>query len=258
MILTADIGNTNITLGGYNGEKLVFIARLYTQRHKTSDEFAANISDVFSLYKVDKNSFSGAVMSCVVPEISNAFEKAIKIVTGLTPLKVGGEFCGNLKVDVLPVEQLGADLICGCIGAREKYPMPCLVVDLGTASKILALDKDGKFVGCVICPGIKISLDALAGSASLLPQISFTKPDRVVGRNTVECMQSGAVYGCAAMIDGLVKRMKEELKFDNACVVATGGYSKGVIPCCESEIIHDENLVLDGLKAIYDLAKKKG
>ena len=256
MILAVDIGNTNITLGIYKEDKLFFITRLYTEKHKTSDELAAQIMNIFSLYNIDKSGFSGTVMSSVVPELTWPVSRAVKTVTGIAPVEVGAEHNGNLAVDVLPIEHLGADLICGCVGAREKYRLPCLVIDMGTASKILAVDESGKFVGCVICPGVKISLDALANGASLLPQISFTKPERVVGTNTVECMQSGTVYGTAAMIDGLIKRMKSELHFDNAAVVATGGYSKGIIPCCETEIVYDENLVLDGLKFIYDEAKK--
>ena len=109
-------------------------------------------------------------------------------------------------------------------------------------------------MGCTIAPGVKISLDALASGTALLPSISFTKPESCVGRNTVECMQSGSVYGTAAMLDGMIERICEELSFENPSVVATGGYSQGIIPCCKTKITYDENLLLDGLKVIYEKA----
>ncbi len=254
MILVIDIGNTNITLGCYKNKDLVFVSRMYTERHKTSDEFAAGLLDIFSLYGIDPKNFKGAVLSSVVPELTDIISQAVEGATGKTPLLVGKNCNANLKVEVIPIEYLGADLICGCVGAIEKYPLPCLVVDMGTATKILAIDKDGFFLGCTISPGVKISLDALASGAALLHSISFNKPEKVTGTNTVECMQSGLVFGNAAMIDGLCERMANELGFENPTIVATGGYSKGIIPCCKAEIIYDENLVLDGLKAIYDKA----
>lgn len=257
MVLVIDMGNTNITLGCYNKDKLIFVSRMYTERHKSCDEFAVGLLDILKLYGVSPTDFSGAILSSVVPELTDIISKAIKLVIKKKPLLVGKDHNGNLKIDILPIDQLGADLICGCVGAIRKYPLPCLVVDMGTATKILAIDKDGYFVGCTISPGVKISLDALASNAALLPSISFTKPERVAGRNTVECMQSGCVYAAAAMIDGLSSRIIKELKFENATIVSTGGYSKGIVPCCEtSGIIYDENLLLDGLKAIYDEASK--
>ncbi len=255
MILAIDIGNTNITLGCYDGERLVFVSRMYTERHKTGDEFAAQLSEIFNLYSVKLQSFSGAVLSSVVPELTNAMIRAAELTIKKTPILVGGQHNGRLKVEILPIEQLGSDLIAGCVGAIKKYPLPCLVVDLGTATKVLAIDKNGYFVGCTISPGVKISLDALASNASLLPSINFTKPERAYGTNTVECMQAGIVYGTAAMIDGLTKRIANELGFNNPSIVATGGYSKGIAPCCEAPIIYDENLLLDGLKIIYDEAE---
>lgn len=257
MVLVIDMGNTNITLGCYDNEKLVFVSRMYTERHKSCDEFAVGLLDILNLYGVSPTDFSGAILSSVVPELTDIISKAVNLVIKKKPLLVGKEHNASLKIDILPIDQLGADLICGCVGAIKKYPLPCLVVDMGTATKILAIDKDGYFVGCTISPGVKISLDALASNAALLPSISFTKPERVAGRNTVECMQSGCVYAAAATIDGLSSRIIKELHFENATIISTGGYSKGIVPCCETKgIIYDENLLLDGLKAIYDQATK--
>ena len=257
MILTIDMGNTNITFGAYKDQKIVFVSRLYTSRQKSADEYAVNILDILSLYGVTPEDFSGAILSSVVPELTDVISRAVRLTIKKEPVLVGKEYNGNLKCDILPIEHLGADLICGCIGAIKKYPLPCLVVDMGTATKILAIDKDGYFVGCIISPGVKISLDALASNAALLPSISFTKPQNVVGTNTVECMQSGCGYGAASMIDGLTERMINELSFENPTIVSTGGYSKGIIPCCKTEIVYDENILLDGLKHIYDAAEKE-
>ncbi|MCI7334483.1 MAG: type III pantothenate kinase [Oscillospiraceae bacterium] len=247
MLLTIDIGNTNITLGAYRDEKLLFVSRMFTARNKTSDEFAAELLNIFKLYEVGATEFSKVVMSCVVPEIEDSVIRAVKMITGKKPAIVGAENHGSFKIDILPVSAVGADLICAAVAAKAKYPLPCLVADLGTATKIIVVDRDGRFVGCTISPGVKISMDALAAKASLLPSVSFKAPEKAVGANTAECIQSGVVFGTAAMLDGLIRRISNELSLENATVVATGGYSRGIIPCCETEIIYDENLILDGL-----------
>ena len=240
MLLTIDIGNTNITLGAYRDEERLFVSRMFTARHKTSDEFAADLLSIFKLYEVSAPDFSKVVMSCVVPEIEDSVIRAVKMITGKKPAIVGAENHGSFKIDILPVSAVGADLICAAVAAKAKYPLPCLVADLGTATKIIV-------VGCTISPGVKISMDALAARASLLPSVSFKAPKKAVGANTAECIQSGVVFGTAAMLDGLIRRISNELSLKNATVVATGGYSRGIIPCCETEIIYDENLILDGL-----------
>ena len=255
MLLAIDMGNTNITLGGFRDEQLVFVSRLYTAKHKSSDEFAINFLDIFNLYNVSPSDFSGVILASVVPGLTDPIVRAVKRTTGIEPILVGGEYNGKLKCDILPVAHLGADLIAGAVAAREKYPLPCLVVDLGTATKILVIGKNGEFKGCTISPGVKISLDALTQGAALLPSVSFTAPEKAIGENTVECMQSGVVYGTAAMIDGLIRRIGSELEEKVASVVATGGYSPSIIPSCETEIIYDENLLLDGLREIYKVAE---
>ena len=167
MILAIDIGNTNITLGGYKGEELVFVSRMYTARNKTSDEFATGLLDIIRLNNILPEDFDAAVLSSVVPQLTEVFSRAVFRIIRKHPVIVGEEHYGGLKVEVLPVSQLGADLIAGCVGALSKYPTPCLVADLGTATKLLVLDKRGYFSGCIIAPGVKVSLDALASSAAL-------------------------------------------------------------------------------------------
>ncbi len=252
MLLAIDMGNTNITLGCYKENELLFVSRMYTAKEKSSDEYAIELLDIFNLYGVDPKDFSGCIFASVVPQLIDPIVRAVKKAVGVEPVLVGEKHYGGLKVDILPISYLGADLIAGAVGAIAKYPLPCLVADLGTATKILVIDRDGTFRGCTISPGVKISLEALTKGTALLPSISFTKPESCVGTNTVHCMQSGSVYGTAAMLDGLIERINEELGFESPTVVATGGYSQGIIPCCKTKMIFDENLLLDGLKVIYE------
>ncbi len=251
MILAADIGNTSITIGAYKDKRLVFTTRICTAKEKSKEEYTTELLDLLRLNGASEKAFTGSVVSSVVPEITESFTQALKTFTGNDPIVVGEKHNGSLDVRILPVTHLGADLVAGSIGAIRKYPLPCLVADLGTATKILVIDETGCFRGCTIAPGVKISLDALAEKASLLPSVSLSKPERVIGENTVECMQSGIVFGTAAMLDGMVKRIKAELKSERVTVVATGGYSKEIASCCETEIIYDESLLLDGLISIY-------
>ena len=256
MLFTADIGNTSISMGAYRDNSLIFTARLYTDRHKSADEYTLALGDILKLHGLSQQRFSGAIISSVVPEVTDSFSLAVEKITGIKPLTVGQEHNGGLKIEILPVSALGADLIAASIGAISKYPLPCLIADLGTATKIIVIDKNGLFRGCTISPGVQISLNALAKNASLLPEISLTRPERAIGENTVECMQSGIVFGTAGMLDGLIKRICRELDTEKATVVATGGYSKAISECCETEMLYDENLLLDGLKAIYEKAEK--
>lgn len=251
MIITVDIGNTSISVGAYDGDFLAFTSAVLTERNKSCEDYTSDIGDMLSLNGLSGVSFSGSIVSSVVPEVTDSIVGALRKITGTEPLIVGEKYNGNLKVEILPVSYLGADLIAASVGAIKKYPLPCLVADLGTATKILVIDENACFRGCTISPGVKISLDALSEKASLLPEISLERPERAIGENTVECMQSGIVFGTAAMLDGLISRIKAELGSEKVTVVATGGYSKEIASCCETEIIYDENLLLDGLNAIY-------
>lgn len=252
MLLAIDMGNTNITLGVFENNELKLVSRVFTAREKTSEQYAIEFFQIFKLNKIEPEKFTGVVLSSVVPELTRAICKAVKLISGLTPICVDSENNGGLEIAIDSPPQLGSDLIAGSIGAKIKYEMPCFVIDLGTATKILILNEKGQFCGCTISPGVKISLDALANKTSQLPSISFTMPKTAVGKNTVECMQSGLVFGTAAMLDGLIKRLMNELGYEKASVVATGGYSKGIISCCEIDVVYDENLILQGLKNIYD------
>lgn len=259
MILAVDIGNTNITLGLYDDDRLKVTARLATNRANTKDQYALELCDIFMLNNIERKSVTGAIISSVVPEITDAICTAIEMVIDHTPLVLGPHLKTDLTVLTDDPDHLGSDLVAAAVGAVSKYPLPCFVMDLGTATKISVLDENGAFRGCSISAGINISLDALASRTSQLPHISLAPPKSSIGTNTVDCMQSGTVFGTAAMLDGLSQRMEEDLGTPAATLVATGGLSREISRCCRRNVIYDENLLLDGLMVIYkkNLSVKK-
>ncbi len=254
MILVADIGNTNITLGIYNDDKPICISRLATQRHRTCEQYAIELDAVFKLEKIGSD-IDGAIISSVVPELTRIFKDAIEKVTGCNALVVAAGLKNGLKIATDNPKELGADLVAGAVGAISQYELPCLVMDLGTATKISVIDEGGVFAGCTIAPGIGISLDALSLRTSQLPAIELSAPNHAIGTNTIECIRSGTVLGNAAMLDGMADRLEKELGKPIKTLVATGGLAKEIVACCEKNIIFNKNLVLEGLLAIYNKNK---
>ncbi len=254
MLLAIDMGNTNITIGVYENETLKFEVRLATDRTRTSDQYAIELKDVLRLHNCSPTDIDGAIISSVVPEISFILRSAIKKAFGVEALMLSEGIETGLEIAIDTKSSIGDDLIAASVGAKAKYKMPCLVIDMGTATKIIVLNENGAFCGCTIAPGMGISLEALSSGTSQLPRISFSAPQSTIGKNTVECMQSGLIFGNAAMLDGMTKRICAETDYD-AKVVATGGYCKYVVGYCEQEIEYDKNLVLDGLMEIYKMNK---
>lgn len=251
MLLTIDIGNTHITIGVYKKDKLLFVSRMATDRLRTSDQYAIEIKDIFRLYSVTPNDFRGAIISSVVPELSHAIESAVKILTGIEPIIVGPGVKTGLNIKSDNPAQLGADLVAGAVAVMNTYELPCIIFDLGTATTVSVVDKDGSFLGCVIIAGVNISLDALASRTSQLPNISIDTPAKVIGTNSVDCMRSGAVYGTACMIDGIIDRIEEEIGA-KATLVASGGLAKEIIKNCRKKINYWDHLLLEGLRIIYN------
>ena len=251
MLLTMDIGNTNINIGLFDGDDLTVSLKLATERQKTDDQFAMDFTNIFVMHKVDFNDINGVVISSVVPEITESVKNAIKKLTGKDALVLSPGVKTGLNILIDNPAQLGADLAAGAVGAVVEYPLPAFVIDLGTATKICAIDKNKGFRGCMIAPGVQISLKALTHASSLLPTISLEPPKKACGTNTVESMQSGVVLGTAAMIDGILDRFADELG-EPASIIATGGLSYFLSPVCKREIIHDRHLILKGLKAIHE------
>ena len=204
MLLVLDMGNTNITLGVYDGDQLLLQSRIATDRTKMEDQYAVELMDLMRLYKLESAAFSGAILSSVVPPLNHALCGAVKKAVGVTPLLVGPGTKTGLNIRIDNPATLGADLLVGAVAAVDAVGYPCIIWDLGTATTVTVVDKDGAFRGGAIMPGIGTALGALADNTSLLPQISVDAPSKVIGTNTISCLQSGAVYGNACMIDGSI------------------------------------------------------
>lgn len=250
MVLTVDIGNTNIVLGGFIGDELKFVARIATNASKTEDEYATKIKSILFLHEVDKAEIKGAVISSVVPPLTRVMSDAISLVYGIRPLLVGPGIKTGINIHCDDPSTVGADLICACVAANSIYGNPALVVDMGTATKMMVIDNTGTFIGVSIIPGVNIALKALANGTAQLPQISLEAPNSVIGKNTADCMRSGAVFGNASMIDGMIDRFNDEMGCELK-VIATGGLSETIIKHCKHEIVLDSDLVLKGLNILY-------
>ncbi len=256
MFLAIDIGNTCITFGVYYEDKIAFISRLATDRAKFSDDYAINFNKLFDLYGFNKKEVSGCAISSVVPELTSEISEAVEKITGVKPFILGPGIKTGMNILIDNPAQLGADLLAGCVGAAQLYPLPCLVIDLGTASKISVVDKNGAFRGCAIAPGIRVSLDALSAKTSQLPNISLIMPSHAIGTNTHDSMQSGTVLGFASMIDGLCDKFEKELNQGKMFAVATGGLAEELVNSCNRKIEYNGELILYGLKILYEKNRK--
>ena len=253
MILTVDVGNTNIKVGAWNRGNLAFVSTIQTNRFATSDEYAAKLLDTFQLYSFNSTQFDGAIVSSVVPQITNNISFAIqrvirvpKVIIVSPGLKTGL----NIKID--DPATLGSDMVCSGVATIAKYELPAIILSLGTATAMFAINEKAEFLGGTLSPGLGISLEALSSRAAQLPHISLDQPKEVIGTNTVDSMTSGVMYGHACMIDGLIRKMGQELGTDKPTVIASGGIAPVLIPLCEEKIILNDNLVLEGLKIIYN------
>ena len=255
MLLALDMGNTNITVGVFDGDRLVVESRLATEYRKMEDEYAMDFMEILRLYGLHREDITDAIISSVVPSLDRAMRHAVRKVAGITPIQVGPGTKSGINIRIDNPKQLGADLLVGAVAAANKYGTPCLVWDLGTATKVSVVDKDGAYRGGVIMPGVRTSLDSLSQAAALLPSVSIETPPAVVGTNTVDCMASGIVFGTACTIDGLSDRIEEELGYA-VRVVATGGLAGDIVPHCRRDITCDPTLILEGLRLIYEKNRK--
>jgi type III pantothenate kinase len=250
MILTVDIGNSNIVLGAVEEEKILFEARLRTEATKTSDEYCIDLKMILEVYGIRPEGIEGAIIASVVPQVLNSVQTALKKLTGKTALVVGPGLKTGLNIKVENPSQTGADLVVGCVAALREHKAPLIVIDMGTATTVVVVDKDGAFIGGSISPGVKISVAALTERTALLPGLQLDQPRKAIGRNTIDCMRSGIMLGNACMLDGLVERMEEELGYKTT-VIATGGIAKFVVPMCKREMIYDKDLLVKGLATLY-------
>lgn len=251
MLLAIDVGNSNVVIGCFEGDKIVKEFRMVTDTLKTEDEYAAGIKSILEFEGISTDSLSGAAISCVVPPLAHVFSAVAKRLTRVDAFVVGSGIKTGLNILIDNPAELAADMVSSAVGALARYPVPAITIDLGTATKICVIDSNRSFLGGAICPGTAISSDALTRGASLLPRVPIEAPKNAISSSTRECMQSGIVFGAASMIDGMIERFEEELGV-KATVIATGGLAPQIIPHCRTEIIRDPHLILNGLRIMYE------
>ena len=250
MILTIDIGNTNIVMGCFHKDQLLFLERFSTEQDSTSLEYATIIREMLDLHEITPAQIRGGIISSVVPSVTNTVREAAEKFTGARMLVVGPGIKTGIKLAVDDPAQQGSDLIVGAVAGVHSYPVPQIIIDMGTATTVSVINRDKAYIGKMILPGVAVSLNALSGKAAQLPYISLEKPKKLIGSNTVDSMKSGILYGNAGALDGLIDRINEEL--GTACtVVATGGLAGVIAPLCRHHMILDDDLLLKGLLILY-------
>lgn len=251
MLLVLDLGNTNLTAGVFRGKELVCDFRMATDRARTGDQYAADLTAMMALKGIAPTDVHGAILGSVVPGLDAAFCRAVKQVIGKDPLMVGPGIKSGMNIRIDNPAQLGADLLVGAVAAYETYGAPCIVWDMGTATTVSVIDEKGAFCGGAIMAGVGTALDSLVSRASLLPNIRVEAPKKVIGTNTTDCMRSGAVFGAVAMLEGMCDRIEAELCCP-ATVVVTGGLGAEIAACSRRRVNYDGNLLLNGLRILYE------
>lgn len=251
MLFTVDIGNTNIVIGLFKDDTLSKHWRFSTSKKKTSDEYGIKIMSLLEASKLKKEDFTGAIISSVVPSVTESFSRAIEDYLGFKPLIVGPGIKTGISIKTDNPREVGSDRIVNAVAAYKKYKTALIIVDFGTATTFDYVTEQGEYSGGVIAPGMEISAEALSQKTAKLPRVEINKPKNIIGKNTLEAIQSGLFYGFIAMTNGIIERIKKESGRDPK-VVATGGLSKTV--AIETNIIDevDEFLILEGLKIIYE------
>ena len=255
MLLAIDIGNTNILIGGIQDDEIIFKARIATDRTRTSDQYGVEIKNMIEAFGAQICDISDCIISSVVPPVFNSVRTGVIKIIGKQPMVVGPGLKTGLNIHVDVPSQVGSDRIVIAVAALAEYQAPLILIDMGTATTIEVVEPENRYLGGVIFPGVKVSLDALTNHAAQLPGISLDQPKQVIGKNTVDCMRSGTMYGNAAMIDGLVDRIEEELGHGST-IIATGGLARFITPLCKRKIIVEKDLLLKGLNLLYKKNKR--
>ncbi len=253
MIICLDVGNTNIKYAVFDGDELKISFRVATEHKKTSDEYGGQLISILGNNGITAKDIAGGIISSVVPQLDYTLERMCRTYLGITPrlLAPGLKTGLNLRVD--NAREVGADRVVNNVAAVKKYGYPLIIIDFGTATTFNVIDKKGEFIGGVIAPGIKGSLDSLVNGTAKLPRVEIERPEKVIGTNTVTNMQSGIFYGFAGLVEYIVKKIKREIGCGNVKVVATGGFSEIIAKeiHCIDEV--DKLLTLEGLKYLYYL-----
>lgn len=256
MILAIDTGNTHTVIGCISSEgEILQIMRIETNPHKTEHEYAAGMKLILEMGGIDLKNVEGAVISSVVPPLTHVLRRAVKYITGIDALVVGAGIRTGLPIMLDDPGTIAADLVATAVAAKEHYPLPCIIIDMGTATTVTVVDQKGRYIGGAIIPGVSLSMDALTQGTSLLPKIEITPPNKVIATNTIECMKAGIIFGAAGAIDGVLDRFTESLQAtgdDEWSIVATGGLAGTICSHCRHNIIMDPDLLLKGLYILWE------
>ena len=251
MILAVDIGNTNIVVGCINKEEICFVERLSTVSTRTELEYAISFKNILELYDISTDQLDGGIISSVVPPVTNTVRRSMEKILNQEVMVIGPGVKTGLNILMDDPRQVGSDRIVNAVAVVHEYPVPAAIIDQGKEKLNCIVDGKKNYIGGAIIPGARISADTLTAKTAQLPKISIEPPARLIGKNTVDCMKSGVFYGNAALLDGMLDRMEEEMG-EKLTIVATGGLAKSLIPHCRHQIILDDALLLKGLKIIYE------
>ena len=261
MILAIDVGNTHTILGCMEETKKKpkadRIFRIRTERTMTEHEYAIKIKELLHLQDIEVRDINGAILASVVPALTSVLAKAVEILTGKKALIVGPGIKTGLKIGLDDPGTIAADLVIAAVAAKEEYPLPCVIVDMGTATSITVVDENGAFIGGAILPGAAVSLEALIENTSLLPDLDIVPPKKIIATNTIDAMKSGIIFGQAGAIDGTITRFAKALGREPASIVTTGGTGALICPYCVHEIIVDDQLLLKGLTILWNKTEKE-
>lgn len=256
MLLAVNINNTQIKIGGYRGTELLFHWRIATDREKTDDEYAMILRELFRHIELQFAQVESVALSCVVPPLTDVFDRLCRRYFGVSPLIVGPGIRTGMRIHYENPKEVGADRICSAVAVYEKYGGPAIVVDFGTATTYTAVSASGEFLGGAIAPGVGISVAALAEHAAQLPFVELVKPRTVIARSTVTAMQSGIIYGFVGQVEEMVRRIRAELG-GRATVVATGGWAELIYGECRCVDHYDPLLTLEGLRIIHERNRER-
>lgn len=258
MILVIDVGNTNITFGVYEGEKLLTTFRMMSKQPRTSDEYGISIRELLRSNNIHREDMEGVIIASVVPNVMHALNGAIIRYLNQTPMIVGPGLKTGIKIVTENPREIGADRIVDAVAAYEKYGGPVLVLDFGTATTYDLVTEDGCFTAGITAPGIRISAKALWEDTAKLPEIEIRKPESILAQETISSMQAGLVYGQIGQTEYIIRQVKQESGYDNLKVVATGGLGRLISDETDAIEVYDNSLTLDGLRIIYEKNRKKG
>ena len=257
MLLVIDVGNTNMTLGVYEGEQLAATFRMMAETPRTSDEYGVMITQLLKNRGIDVMELEGTIVASVVPEVMHSLMGGLVRYTETRPIVVGPGTKTGIRIITEDVRAIGADRIVDAVAAYEKYGGPVLVLDFGTATTYDLITEAGEFAAGITAPGIRISAEALWSKAAKLPNFEIRKPKSILAQETISSMQAGLVYGQIGQTEYIIRKVKEESGIRDLKVVATGGLGKMIAKETEAIDIYDSYLTLDGLRLIYEKGRKK-